>query len=85
LPEDKQTSKHGGRGRYNEILEFKGEQIKKLMRKKTKLKKIRKRKKEEKSEYKEKMRKRKKEYKKSEYKEKMRKEKNMSMYDLKIK
>jgi hypothetical protein len=36
LPEDKQTSKHGGRGRYNEILEFKGEQIKKLMRKKTK-------------------------------------------------
>jgi hypothetical protein len=34
LPEDEQTSKHGGRGRYNEILEFKGEQIKKLMRKK---------------------------------------------------
>jgi hypothetical protein len=46
---------------------------------------MRKRKKEEKSEYEEKMRKRKKEYKKSEYKEKMRKEKNMSMYDLKIK
>jgi hypothetical protein len=34
LPEDEQTSKHGGGGRYNEILEFKGEQIKKLMRKK---------------------------------------------------
>jgi hypothetical protein len=28
------TSKHGGGGRYNAILEFKGEQIKKLMRKK---------------------------------------------------
>jgi hypothetical protein len=27
-------SKHGGGGRYNAILEFKGEQIKKLMRKK---------------------------------------------------
>jgi hypothetical protein len=24
LPEDEQTSKHGGGGRYNEILEFKG-------------------------------------------------------------
>jgi hypothetical protein len=34
LPEDEQTSKHGGGGRYNAILEFKGEQIKKLMRKK---------------------------------------------------
>jgi hypothetical protein len=58
LTEDEQTSKHGGGGRYNAILEFKGEQIKKkLMRKK----KIRKRKKEEeKSEYKEKNEKRKK-------------------------
>jgi hypothetical protein len=28
LPEDEQTSKHGGGDRYNEILEFKGEQIK---------------------------------------------------------
>jgi hypothetical protein len=39
LPEDEQTSKHGGGGRYNAILEFKGEQIKKLMRKK-KMRKI---------------------------------------------
>jgi hypothetical protein len=31
LPENEQTSKHGGGGRYNAILEFKGEQIKKLM------------------------------------------------------
>jgi hypothetical protein len=42
LPEDEQTSKHGGGGRYNEILEFKGEQTKhfvekeKMMRKKEK-------------------------------------------------
>jgi hypothetical protein len=28
LPKDKQTSKHGEAGRYNAILEFKGEQIK---------------------------------------------------------
>jgi hypothetical protein len=28
LPEDEQTSKHGGGRRYNAILEFKGEQIK---------------------------------------------------------
>jgi hypothetical protein len=35
LPEDEQTSKHGGRGRYNAVLEFKGEQ-KNLMRKKEK-------------------------------------------------
>jgi hypothetical protein len=28
LPEDEQTSKHGGGGRYDAILEFKGEQIK---------------------------------------------------------
>jgi hypothetical protein len=44
LPEDEQTSKHGGGGKYDEILELKGEQIKKLMRKKKK--KMRKRKKE---------------------------------------
>jgi hypothetical protein len=30
LLEDEQTSKHGGGGRYNAILEFKGEQIKKI-------------------------------------------------------
>jgi hypothetical protein len=30
LPEDEQTSKHGGGGRYNAILEFIGEQIKKI-------------------------------------------------------
>jgi hypothetical protein len=29
LPEDEQTSKHGGGGRYDAIFEFKGEQIKK--------------------------------------------------------
>jgi hypothetical protein len=34
LPEDEQTSKHGGGGRYNAILEFKGEQIKIFMREK---------------------------------------------------
>jgi hypothetical protein len=28
LPEDEQTSKHGGGGRYDVILEFQGEQIK---------------------------------------------------------
>jgi hypothetical protein len=44
LPEDEQTSKHGGGGRYDAILEFKGEKIKKIMRKKKK--KMRKRKKE---------------------------------------
>jgi hypothetical protein len=37
-------SKHGGGDRYNAILEFKGEQIKKIIRKKKK-KKMRKRKK----------------------------------------
>jgi hypothetical protein len=31
LPEDEQTSKYGGGGRYNAILEFKGEQKKKKM------------------------------------------------------
>jgi hypothetical protein len=30
LPEDKQTSKHGGGGRYNAILEFKGSKLKKI-------------------------------------------------------
>jgi hypothetical protein len=44
LPEDEQTSKHGEGGRCNAILEFKGEQIKKLFRKKKK--KLEKRKKE---------------------------------------
>jgi hypothetical protein len=33
LPEDEQTSKHGGGGRYDGILEFKGEQIKKFEKK----------------------------------------------------
>jgi hypothetical protein len=36
LLEDEQTSKHGGGGRYNTILELKGEKIKKLMRKRKK-------------------------------------------------
>jgi hypothetical protein len=40
LLQDEQTSKHGGGGRYNAILEFKGEQINKnLMRKKNNEKK----------------------------------------------
>jgi hypothetical protein len=30
LPEDEQTFKQGGGGRYNAILQFKGEQIKKI-------------------------------------------------------
>jgi hypothetical protein len=47
LPEDEQTSKHGGEGRYNANLEFKGEKIKKLMRRK-KEEKMKKRKKERK-------------------------------------
>jgi hypothetical protein len=33
LPEDEQTSKHGGGGRYNAILEFKGEKINKVRKK----------------------------------------------------
>jgi hypothetical protein len=45
LPEDEQTSKHGGGGRYNAILEFNGEQIKNILMRKKK-KKMRKRKKE---------------------------------------
>jgi hypothetical protein len=49
LLEDEQTSKHGGGGRYNAILEFKGEQIKKFdekekMGKKKKEKEIKKKK-----------------------------------------
>jgi hypothetical protein len=38
LPEDGQASKHGGGGRYNAILEFKGEQIKKEKEKERKRK-----------------------------------------------
>jgi hypothetical protein len=45
LPEDEQTSKHGGGGRYNAILEFKGEQIKKWERKRKKWERERKKKK----------------------------------------
>jgi hypothetical protein len=37
LLEDEQTSEHGGGGRYNAILEFKGEQIKILRKKKKKM------------------------------------------------
>jgi hypothetical protein len=48
LPEEEQTSKHGGGGRYDAILEFKGEKIKKFMkekgRKKGRKKNMRKRK-----------------------------------------
>jgi hypothetical protein len=38
LPEDEQRSKHGGGGRYNAILEFKGEQIKNILMRKKKIK-----------------------------------------------
>jgi hypothetical protein len=55
LPEDEQTSKHGRGGRYDAILEFKGEQIKNFMRKKKKKKKIRKERKKEKYEKKKKI------------------------------
>jgi hypothetical protein len=48
LLEDEQTSKHGGGGRYNAILEFKGEQIKKLMKKKKRRKREREKGKEKK-------------------------------------
>jgi hypothetical protein len=34
LPEDEKTSKHGGGGRYNAILEFKGSNKKERKRKK---------------------------------------------------
>jgi hypothetical protein len=44
LPEDEQMSKHGGGGRYDAILEFKGEQIKKDKEKEKKIKKSIKRK-----------------------------------------
>jgi hypothetical protein len=50
LPEDEQTSKNWGGGRYNAILKFKWEQIKKL-RKRKKEKYICMRKKEKKYEY----------------------------------
>jgi hypothetical protein len=36
LPEDEQTSKHGGGGRYNAILEFKGSKLKKKIKKEEK-------------------------------------------------
>jgi hypothetical protein len=36
LPEDEQMSKHGGGGRYDVILEFEGEQIKKFQKKERK-------------------------------------------------
>jgi hypothetical protein len=39
LPEDEQTSKHGGGGRYN-AFRFQGEQIKKGKKKKKKKKKM---------------------------------------------
>jgi hypothetical protein len=38
LPENEQRSKHGGGGRYNAILEFKGEQIKNILMRKKKIK-----------------------------------------------
>jgi hypothetical protein len=46
LPEDEQTSKHQGGGRYNVILEFKGSKLKKIDEKEKE--KMRKRKKERK-------------------------------------
>jgi hypothetical protein len=42
LPEDKQTSNHGGGGRYNAILEFKGSKQKKIEKEKEKMRKIKK-------------------------------------------
>jgi hypothetical protein len=44
LARGRATSKHGGGGRYNAILEFKGEQIKKLRNKKMSIKKKKKKK-----------------------------------------
>jgi hypothetical protein len=38
LPEDEQTSKHGGGGRYNAILEFKGSKEKRERKMSTKKK-----------------------------------------------
>jgi hypothetical protein len=49
LPEDEQTSKHGGGGRYNAVLEFKGEQIIKFMRKTNKKVSIKKKMRKEKN------------------------------------
>jgi hypothetical protein len=40
LPQDEQRSNHGGGGRYNAILEFKGEQIKNEKEKEKRRKKI---------------------------------------------
>jgi hypothetical protein len=51
------TSKHGGGGRYNAILEFKGEQIKKIMRNKKKKMRKKKERKEKKVSIKKKIRK----------------------------
>jgi hypothetical protein len=50
LPEDEQTSKHGGGGRHDAILEFKGEQMKNFMRKKKENEEEKERKKERKKE-----------------------------------
>jgi hypothetical protein len=50
LPKDEQTSKHGGGGRYNAILEFKGEQIKKIDEKEKEKMRKKERKKKKKSE-----------------------------------
>jgi hypothetical protein len=50
LPEDEQTSKLGGGGRYNAILDFKGEQIKNNEKEKERRKK-KKKEKEKKYEY----------------------------------
>jgi hypothetical protein len=44
LPKDEQTSKHGGGGRYNAILKFKGSKYKKFMRKNEKEKERKKKK-----------------------------------------
>jgi hypothetical protein len=51
LPEDEQTSKHGGGGRYNAILEFKGEQIKFFLMRTKKNEKRERKKKEIKKKY----------------------------------
>jgi hypothetical protein len=42
LRKNEQTSKHGGGGRYNAILEFKGEQIKEFDEKEKERKEIKK-------------------------------------------
>jgi MOSC domain-containing protein YiiM len=51
LPEDEQTSKHGGGGRYNAILEFKGEQIKNFEKEKNEKKERKKKKRKNMSMY----------------------------------